>query len=73
MLIQGCKFAEGLLTEIALVSFDTIVPCFLGGLVAGGARPGEKLLRDNSIGITTSDSLIKLVTVKRSFRTRATL
>lgn len=73
VLVQGCEFAEEAVAKIALVGFDKAVPCPLGGLVAGGARPSEQLLGDDAIGIAASDSLVELVTVKRGLRARATV
>jgi hypothetical protein len=73
MLVQECKFAKEAMAKIALIGFDKVVPCSLGGLVAGAARPIEQLLGDDAIGITASDSLVELVAVERGLGARPAL
>jgi len=41
VLVQGCKFTKEAMAEVALIGFDSVVPCPLGGLVADSARLGK--------------------------------
>lgn len=41
VLVQGDEFVKETVAKIALIGFNMVVPCPLGGLVATSARPGE--------------------------------
>ena len=65
MLVQGCACAEEAYAKKTLVGLSNGVPRLLGGFVAGGTRPSEQLLGDDTIRVTASDLLIEFITAQR--------